>query len=84
MFHCSIDQFDMKESLDQLPIYRSYRISVLDDGMNCEACRRWNHPATWQVTLEGVPYDSTAYWRGEMKVLVTLCVFVPCPTRNDQ
>jgi hypothetical protein len=39
--------------------------------MNCEACRRWNHPAKWQVTLEGVPYDPTAYWKGQMKVCIT-------------
>jgi hypothetical protein len=50
-----------KSNLDRLPVFRSYKMSHPDG--ECDACKRSMHTASWQVVLEGVPYDATSYWK---------------------
>jgi hypothetical protein len=51
----------LQSNLDRLPVFRSYKMSHPDG--ECDACKRSMHTASWQVVLEGVPYDATSYWK---------------------
>uniref|UniRef100_A0A6B2L451 DUF4211 domain-containing protein n=1 Tax=Arcella intermedia TaxID=1963864 RepID=A0A6B2L451_9EUKA len=59
---------DFKHDLERFPVFRSY-VETSGTGFElvCEACNRKNHAASYVVMLEGIPYDSRAFWSGKLK-----------------
>lgn len=57
----------LSQDLDQYPIFKSWGKTLEFD---CEACCRSNHPATFEVMLEGPTYSAIKLWqRGDKLVL---------------
>lgn len=54
-----------RHALESLPNYHSWPAgSALKK--DCEACKRTNHRATYQLELSGPHYDTRAYWSGSI------------------
>ncbi|PRP89800.1 hypothetical protein PROFUN_00142 [Planoprotostelium fungivorum] len=49
--------------LDAYPIYSSWERS--SKMVDCEACNKSGHPATFDVILSGQKYDAAAVWKGK-------------------
>jgi len=60
----SVWEESFKKNLESFPIFRSWTstYSIVD----CEACQRHNHPAGYEVSLEGPRYDAEALWKGKI------------------
>ncbi len=62
LLRSAIWEYEFKRDLEQYPMYRSWTRSAMMD--ECEACQRMNHPASFEVSLEGIYYNSENLWKG--------------------
>ena len=53
-----------KDDLERFPSYRSYPKTVTAT-IDCQVCHRKHLTASFEVVLEGHPYDSDALWKNK-------------------